>query len=496
MRSLRQVLFVTLVLMIGPLVGTAAAHTAFDSSVPADGDTVTGPLDELTLLFTAPADPAGAGFEILDGDGTIRTPVATPNQERTMWTLTLDQPLSPGRIAVRWSVAAPDAHPIQGDFTFDLLPTPATSAPTTSTSTTTTTTVRPGVVTTSTLAALVVTTTVPTMTVDEFLAGTDTTTTAERVAAGARIFSFGGLLAGLGVIWFAALVLRGGQLDLDTLLRVAQAAGIITVAAGAVEFAAQLNLTAAGGNTPGSTETLGELFSRAAGWAIVARIVAGILLSSIRDGRMTAEPATDPLSTARRLGLGAGAHGDAAEAWIGSWDMGRHRLAVVLASVVGLAAFTLDGHSTSEAIWPAMAVVGTVHVAAGALWAGGLLGLGVTLATRTRARRERGTAQLAVRFSVVAAAAVTAVAVAGVVLALMIAPVDALWSTSWGRVLAAKTAAAAVIGAIGAYNHRIAIPKLIDGEPDTAFRRALVAECALVAVVIALTAVLVGASTT
>ena len=41
----------------------ASAHTGFESSTPAEGATVDGPVEVVTLVFTGPAEPTGTGFE-------------------------------------------------------------------------------------------------------------------------------------------------------------------------------------------------------------------------------------------------------------------------------------------------------------------------------------------------------------------------------------------------------------------------------------------------
>ncbi|MBW3606650.1 MAG: copper resistance protein CopC [Actinobacteria bacterium] len=47
----------------------ARAHTELSSSDPANGETVDGPLDTLTLTFSRPIELAGKGVQILDASG-------------------------------------------------------------------------------------------------------------------------------------------------------------------------------------------------------------------------------------------------------------------------------------------------------------------------------------------------------------------------------------------------------------------------------------------
>ena len=104
----------------------AAAHTGFESSDPADGSVTSGPVGAITLVFTADAEPTGDGFQLLDPDGTVREPAEASTTDGRTWVLLFDPPISGGSVGVRWMVKAPDAHPIDGAFTFS---TPATPAP-------------------------------------------------------------------------------------------------------------------------------------------------------------------------------------------------------------------------------------------------------------------------------------------------------------------------------------------------------------------------------
>ena len=98
--------------------GPAAAHTGFESSVPADGDVVGEPVREITVTFSGPAEPAGEGFAIIDPAGDLRSPDSLDRHDDRTWRLNFDEPLSGGVVGVRWRVQAPDAHPIEGSFSF------------------------------------------------------------------------------------------------------------------------------------------------------------------------------------------------------------------------------------------------------------------------------------------------------------------------------------------------------------------------------------------
>lgn len=141
-----------------------------------------------------------------------------------------------------------------------------------------------------------------------------------------------------------------------------------------------------------------------------------------------------------------------------------------------------------------------VHVAAGAIWAGGLVMLALVIWRRHRRGDDSRALQLAVRFSVVAALALVVAGVAGSVLAVIILNnVSDLWVTTWGQVLILKTMLVGVAGAAGLYNHRVLIPKMAvaeagNGEAEVEFRRAVSIEGLVIASVVVTTAVLVAAS--
>lgn len=95
--------------------------------------------------------------------------------------------------------------------------------------------------------------------------------------------------------------------------------------------------------------------------------------------------------------------------------------------------FTFDGHTVTEGNRWITAAVDMVHVAAGAVWAGGVLALAGVLWSRHRRGEGLGAQELALRFSVVAAGAVVVAGIAGTVLAVVIldSPSD-LWATPLG----------------------------------------------------------------
>lgn len=163
----------------------------------------------------------------------------------------------------------------------------------------------------------------------------------------------------------------------------------------------------------------------------------------------------------------------------------RVRQVVLGAATVGLFMVPgLAGHAwTVEPRWAAVAV-DTIHLAAAAVWIGGLAALLVT------APGSPSVGALARRFSAVALAAVAVVVVTGAVSGyLQVRSTAALTETGYGKLLVAKVAAVAALVALGWVNRRRLLA-LLPGR-DTLFG-VVRAELALAVVVVALTAVLVN----
>lgn len=112
---------VGLLLAVAGLAGSGlpvSAHTSFGSSNPADGAVVADPVSEIVIGFTNVSEEAGDGFVVLDSTGQVREPTAVTTADGKNFRLAFDPALSGGRVAVRWSVRAGDAHPISGSFSF------------------------------------------------------------------------------------------------------------------------------------------------------------------------------------------------------------------------------------------------------------------------------------------------------------------------------------------------------------------------------------------
>ncbi|HET8931066.1 MAG TPA: copper resistance protein CopC [Acidimicrobiales bacterium] len=176
---------------------------------------------------------------------------------------------------------------------------------------------------------------------------------------------------------------------------------------------------------------------------------------------------------------------------------------VSLALLVG--AFVASGHTrTTDPAW-LMSILDAVHVAAGAIWVGGVAALLWRLRARRRADRrgdQSGDPAVAAdevaRFSRLATAAIIGVGAAGVVMAYVeIRSLRGLTSTGYGRLVLAKVALLVVLAGLGAFNHFRLVPAL-RSRPDRPARwrylhRTLSWEALALVAVLGVTSVLVAA---
>jgi copper transport protein len=191
-----------------------------------------------------------------------------------------------------------------------------------------------------------------------------------------------------------------------------------------------------------------------------------------------------------------------------STEVGDVAAARALAVVGGLGvtgSFALWGHDT-EAPYRWLAVGSDiVHVAAAAVWLGGLVGLSIVLA-RPAPYPVSSTVAVARRFSTAAGVTVVALVVAGLAMTWVeVGSVRGLWETAYGRMVIAKvliTGGVVVLAALNRYRILPAIAGPPGTEPDATnpetarrwrrLRRTVGAEAAAIVVVLAVTAVLVN----
>jgi copper transport protein len=161
-------------------------------------------------------------------------------------------------------------------------------------------------------------------------------------------------------------------------------------------------------------------------------------------------------------------------------------------AVAGLSTWPLTGHAVASPLPPATVAADVVHLAAMAVWLGGLVTLSAFLLRRTP---PRVLGVLLPAWSRWAALAVVWLVAGGVVQAVVhVGSVGALWQTGYGRLLLAKIGILAATLAAAAYArrivHRFAVPATGPGR----LRAAVGIEMAATAVILGLSAALVQAN--
>ncbi|WP_183101515.1 copper resistance CopC/CopD family protein, partial [Nocardioides pelophilus] len=138
----------------------------------------------------------------------------------------------------------------------------------------------------------------------------------------------------------------------------------------------------------------------------------------------------------------------------------------------GLAVWSpaLVGHTRAYEPVSLLVLTDALHLMAGAVWLGGLVGLVVVLPSL--AGRERDGALLLARFSTVAAGLLAVLAGAGVLLGWRIlGSWSGLVDTTYGRLLLVKVGIALVVAAVAAWNRFRLLPRVTEGAHE-ARRRA------------------------
>lgn len=495
-------LSVALILVLGIGVGgagPAGAHTGFESSDPGDGQQVSGPVDRITLVFSGDAAPAGEGFQVQESSGTAREPTDATTDDGRTWTLQFDPPLESGAVGVRWSVAAPDSHPIDGSFSFRTLDGPEISGDASAAS-------PAGAVSTSSAD------------LESFLqTGARIPSWPAWVGALGRVLSMVGTLFGIGALVFAITSLRGTRDEVGRVVYWIRRCGLLVVGGAFLELVAGVGVGAStsSSNLWSPSVLFGVLWS-SVGAAVALRIFSGVgLVMGPQIVMVRADFAPDPVGALRqvvRVGQASSGPpscvtvpsaewGDGAERAVeraSEWTLtgGRSPWAFLAAGAL-LLSFAFDGHTVAKGNRLLMGATDILHVGAGAVWLGGVTVLTLLLWRRHRRGRDLEALPLVVRFSVVASLGLLVAGGAGLAMTFMILDSPSqLWSTPWGQLLVAKTFFVAVAAAGGAYNHWVLVPELGGSDDEKVaqqLRRVVTGESIALLVVAALTAMLVAA---
>lgn len=453
------------------------------------------------------------------------------------WTLGFDPPLASGVVGVRWTVRAPDAHPINGSFSFTIdAPTPAEQEqaddvavpPTTEQSSPSEaqpaeTGISERVATQQPAEDELAAQPAPSsQDLADFLAQADVAVpNAEGVGAFGRLLGFVGTMLSIGGLAFAAVVVRDHRRDMRSVLKAVRYAAMLVVAGTAIDLTAHLAVSNNGWRNVLALDGLESVAVSAFGLAVGLRAAAGLLLfATARVAHRQASFADDVFTERELVDASASMTStsavgsvlddprpDEVGALYGSAPVDEPRpptfmpvsSGIVASVMVLLASFTFDGHTVTEGNRWITGAVDMVHVVAGSIWAGGVVAFSVVLWRRYRRKERLNGLEMALRFSVIAGVALAIAGLAGTILAAIILDaVSELWTTPWGRLLIAKTIAVAAAASLGTYNHFVVIPWM-NAHPDddgrsVKIRNTATGEALLLIAVITVTAFLVGAS--
>lgn len=477
--------------------GPASAHTGFESSDPSEGEVVSAGLATVTIVFTNEAEPAGDGFVVLDPDLGRREPEAVDRPEVGTFVLRFDPPISVGEVGVRWTVQAPDAHPIEGSFRFtvDASGSPDGTAQSGQDG--------PGTGASSSTAE-------SDDALEQFLATESGSTSGRVVSDIGRLLAMTGMLVSLGFIAFATLVMRGTPSELRMLLFWIRRASVAVVFGTALDCAGYVaDISGQGFAALVDPTAYGDALSLSAWSAYLLRAASGVIVAATaRISMVHVHDAKDVIaSVTSAVPVGAGSTRIADHAsgqWSGqdvAWDLDRAGALPVVGFAAMLVSHTFDGHTVTEGNRVLTGLASATHVFAAAIWVGGVAALALIVRRRSRRGERTHALMMVTRFSVLATGALAAVTVFGLYLSWVIldSPSD-LWATPWGRLLIAKLVVVAVAAGLGAHNHHVVVPALERSEEDGAtvarLRSTLRFEVAALAAVTVLTALLVRAAST
>lgn len=506
------------------LAGPASAHTGLQASDPIAGSAVAGPVERVALTFTKPVETVAGGVELFDGDGSPVGVAAVDQPAPERLEVVPGAGLDDGAYGLRWSARAGDGHVIDGTLSFVVGPPVPASASSRADDAT-----GPGAGGgTAADGTTAVAPAAPGALADALEGSAPSTTVARAVGWTARSLVYAGVLLAIGGIVYLLFVHEGTPDETRRIVYWVRRAAAVVVAATVLQALALIARTHQGAfSAIGPPENWAHTFGGNSGVGLGLAATGGVAI--LLGLRMSLE------STIRRLPLDAGrppepggggdGHGLTGEETLGVVSeplaraggnvttdrvlvrtrltrlrLAHSRLALVGAGLV-LASFLFLGHTTSEGPRVVTAAADVVHVGAGAVWSGGATLLAAAL-WRRRLRPDAlpGTLLVA-RFARAASVSLVAVAVSGLTLGLIMLPdASALWTTSFGALLAAKLLVVACLVGLGAHSHFRSVPALeadpLDRDAAGRLRRVVTVEVVGFALVIGLTAALVASSPT
>lgn len=454
------------------MAGDLSAHGVLQSSAPSNGAHLDSAPRQLRLTFTEAPQLALARVQLTGPDGravSLGTLSLAQESGRTI-VAPITAGLQPGSYTVAWQVAGADGHPVRGTFKFVVAPGAAGLAPPPSPD------------------------------------GHPATRRSDSAAHHDPV----------------TMPLSAGAFDAESpgyvIVRWILYAALLAVI-GAVAFrAVVLSLL---GRRPGVTSAQvldvarrAAVAGRAAAWVLAIAVVARLAAQSIalHGPADVAEPTlvrTMVFGTGWGTGwlLQTGATAIALVAFSLARRTDRATLSYVGWSLAAAAAVALafsaalGSHAAASPGFPTLAVtLDALHVLGAAGWLGSLLVLvaaGLPAArSLPESRRGRAVADLVNAFSPAALLFAGVVGATGVFAAwLHVGSFEALWGSSYGKLLLLKLSVLALVAGTGAYNWLRVRPALGGTEGGTRIRRSATVELLVGIVVLLVTAILVATPT-
>lgn len=242
-----------------------------------------------------------------------------------------------------------------------------------------------------------------------------------------RWITYGAVLVAVGGALFQTLLVHRHTEPVTRLIRGAAGVGIIASVLQVPVFAAEAS--GLGLSALGSSAALEQAVTSSVGWSALVRVAAF------------------------------------AVTWFAA---SRRRVGWMLVGVTGLViAELITGHTrTADPVW-VMVAADAIHVAAVAVWFGGLVALALSLRSARLEDDVGAGARMVGGFSTLAVYSVVALSAAGLAMGwIEVRAWRALISTSYGWTLVAKTLIVAAVVAVGAYNNRILVPSILRAVDD------------------------------
>jgi copper transport protein len=451
------------------LPATAAAHAQLESTAPQRGAVLRAAPERVVFRFSEPVEGSFGAVRVFDGAGkrVDEGDAYHPGDRSSAIAVDLRDGLPDGTYTATYRVVSADSHVISSGIVFSVGRAGAAGK-----------------------------------TVGELLAGSDAGADVDALLGVARGLQFAAIAVALGALAFLVLVWRralpaalgaGPERDRAGRAFLARLRPVVVATAAVGLLSGMLGIAMQGGEAAGLPaldalrpaivrETLETRFGTVWGVGVVAWLLLGLLAWALLRPR----PAR-----------GDAPAGPPPAAWLAALPC------AWLALLPGL-----GGHAAAQAPVALLLPANVLHVVAMALWTGGLATLLAVLPAATRALSDRADrtrllAAALTRFSPLALGAVGVIVLSGVVqsLKLLDLPGDLL-DSGFGRAVLVKVALLLGLVALGFWQRNRSLPRLralaaggaAPGSAGVLLRRALRTEVALLAGVLAATAVLAASS--